>query len=572
MCVALNLPQCHPSQHHLSQSYLHQRYLSQQTHLHPIAQFVSYNHLSPSLRAFTTSVSSVFVPTTIQEALSVSEWRQAMEDEMSALHHNGTWELVPLPAGKTTVGCRWVFTVKYLPDGTVERYKARLVAKGYTQTYGVDYSETFSPVAKLGSVRILISLAANLGWPLFQLDVKNAFLHGDLQEEVYMEQPPGFVAQGERTQVCRLRKALYGLKQSPRAWFGKFSDAVLRFGMHRSQTDHSVFSLTSARGKVLLIVYVDDIIITGDDQQGIGELKTFLHQQFHTKDLGKLRYFLGIEVARSKEGISLSQRKYVLDILEDTGLLGAKPVETPMDPNVKLCVDQGELLHNPDQYRRLVGKLNYLTITRPDISFAVSLVSQFMSAPRHPHWEAVLRIVKYLKLHPGRGLLYRASGHLRVEAFTDSDWAGGPSDRRSTTGYCVFLGGNLVNWKSKKQTVVARSSAEAEYRAMAHTTCEVVWLRSFLEEIGFSVQLPMQLYCDNQAAIHIASNPVFHERTKHIEVDCHLVREKLTGGVIATPYVSTGAQLADMFTKSLFKPRLELLCNKLGLFDIYSPA
>jgi hypothetical protein len=243
-----------------------------------------------------------------------------------------------------------------------------------------------------------------------------------------------------------------------------------------------------------------------------------------------------------------------------------------MDPNVKLCVDQGELLHNPNQYCRLVGKLNYLTITRPDISFAVSLVSQFMSAPRYPHWEAVLRIVKYVKLHPGRGLLYRASGHLHVEAFTDSDRAGGPSDGRSTTGYCVFLGGNLVNWKSKKQTVVARSSAEAEYRAMAHTTCEVVWLQSFLEEIGFSVQLPMPLYCDNQAAIHIATNPVFHERTKHIEVDCHLVREKLTGGVISTPYVSTGAQLADMFTKSLFKPRLELLCNKLGLFDIYSPA
>ena len=169
-------------------------------------------------------------------------------------------------------------------------------------------------------------------------------------------------------------------------------------------------------------------------------------------------------------------------------------------------------------------------------------------------------------------MFYRASGHLRVEAFTDSDWAGGPSDRRSTTGYCIFLGGNLVNWKSKKQTVVARSSAEAEYRAMAHTTCEVVWVRSFLEEIGFPVQVPMNLYCDNQAAIHIASNPVFHERTKHIEVDCHLVREKLTGGVIATPFVSTSAQLADMFTKPLFKPRLELLCDKLGLIDIYYPA
>ena len=495
-----------------------------------------------------------------------------MEDEMSALHNNGTWELVSLPAGKTTVGCRWVYTIKYLPDGTIERHKARLVAKGYTQTYGVDYSETFSPVAKLGSVRIFLSLAANLGWPLFQLDVKNAFLHGDLQEEVYMEQPPGFVAQGEPHKVCRLRKALYGLKQSPRAWFGKFSDAIMRFGMRRSQSDHSVFSLMSARGKVLLIVHVDDIIITGDDQRGIDELKQFLHSQFHTKDLGKLRYFLGIEVARSKDGISLSQRKYVLDILEETGLLGAKPVETPMDPNVKLCIDQGEVFPHPDQYRRLVGKLIYLTNTRPDISFAVSMVSQFMSAPRLPHWEACIRIVKYLKAHPGRGLFYRSNGHLRVEAFTDADWAGSPSDRRSTTGYCTFIGGNLVTWKSKKQTVVARSSAEAEYRAMAHTTCEVVWLRSFLEELGFRVQLPIPMHCDNQAAIHIASNPVFHERTKHIEVDCHIVREKIDSGILATPFVPTGAQIADIFTKSLFKPRFEFLCNKLGFCDIYSPA
>ena len=200
-----------------------------------------------------------------------------------------------------------------------------------------------------------------------------------------MEQPLGFIAQGERFLVFCLRKALYGLKQSPRAWFGKFSDAVLLFGMRRCHSDHSVFSLTSDRGKVLLIVYVDDIIITGDDQKGIEELKNFLRLQFHTKDLGKLRYFLGIEVARSKDGISLSQRKYVLDILEETGLLGSKPVDTPIDPNVQLCVDQGEPLPSPDQYCRLVGKLNYLTITRPDISFAVSMVSQFMSALLLPH-------------------------------------------------------------------------------------------------------------------------------------------------------------------------------------------
>ena len=236
----------------------------------------------------------------------ISGWKSAMEAEMSALSQNATWSLVTRSQEKTIVGCRWVYTVKYLLDGSIERLKAHLVAKGYTQTYGVDYVETFSPVAKISSVWILISLAANLGWPLFQLDVKNAFLNSDLKEEVYMEQPPGFVAQGESGIVCRLHKAIYNLKQSPRAWFGKFSEVVLKFGLRRCHSDHSVFSYTFDRGKILLIVYVDDIIITGDDKQSIDDLKRYLQNSFRTKDLGKLRYFLGIEVARSKEGISLS--------------------------------------------------------------------------------------------------------------------------------------------------------------------------------------------------------------------------------------------------------------------------
>jgi hypothetical protein len=254
-----------------------------------------------------------------------------MELEMKALHQNGTWELVPLPPSKKTVGCKWVYTAKFNPDGSVERLKASLVAKGYTQTYGIDYDETFSPVAKISSVRILISLAANLNWPLFQLDVKNDFLHGDLHEEVYMEQPPGFVAQGEyRGCVCKLKKTLYGLKQSPRAWFGKFSKAVMEFGLQHCQTDHSVFHLHTSAGYILLVVYVDDIVITGDDSGGIARLKLLLQQKFHTKDLGKLKYFLGIEVARSQKGINLSQRKYVLDLLEETGFLGARPIDIPM--------------------------------------------------------------------------------------------------------------------------------------------------------------------------------------------------------------------------------------------------
>nr|CAN72663.1 hypothetical protein VITISV_031849 [Vitis vinifera] len=463
--------------------------------------------------------------------------------------------------------------LKVGPDGQVDRLKARLVAKGYTQVYGSDYGDTFSPVAKIASVRLLLSMAAMCSWPLYQLDIKNAFLHGDLAEEVYMEQPPGFVAQGESGLVCRLRRSLYGLKQSPRAWFSRFSSVVQEFGMLRSTADHSVFYHHNSLGQcIYLVVYVDDIVITGSDQDGIQKLKQHLFTHFQTKDLGKLKYFLGIEIAQSSSGVVLSQRKYALDILEETGMLDCKPVDTPMDPNVKLVPGQGEPLGDPGRYRRLVGKLNYLTITRPDISFPVSVVSQFLQSPCDSHWDAVIRILRYIKSTPGQGVLYQNRGHTQVVGYTDADWAGSPTDRRSTSGYCVFIGGNLISWKSKKQDVVARSSAEAEYRAMALATCELIWLRHLLQELRFGKDEQMKLICDNQAALHIASNPVFHERTKHIEVDCHFIREKIASGCIATSFVNSNDQLADIFTKSLRGPRIKYICNKLGAYDVYAPA
>ncbi|RVX06351.1 Retrovirus-related Pol polyprotein from transposon RE2 [Vitis vinifera] len=478
-----------------------------------------------------------------------------------------------LPIAIRKVGCRWVYAVKVGPDGQVDCLKARLVAKGYTQVYGSDYGDTFSPVAKIASVRLLLSMAAMCSWPLYQLDIKNAFLHGDLVEEVYMEQPPGFVAQGESGLVCRLRRSLYGLKQSPRAWFGRFSSVVQEFGMLRSTADHSVFYHHNSLGQcIYLVVYVDDIVITGSDQDGIQKLSNIFLPHFQTKDLGKLKYFLGIEIAQSSSGVVLSQRKYALDILEETGMLDCKPVDTPMDPNVKLVPGQGEPLGDPGRYRRLVGKLNYLTITRPDISFPVSVVSQFLQSPCDSHWDAVIRILRYIKSTPGQGVLYENRGHTQVVGYTDADWAGSPTDRRSTSGYCVFIGGNLISWKSKKQDVVAKSSAEAEYRAMALATCELMWLRHLLQELRFGKDEQMKLICDNQAALHIASNPVFHERTKHIEVDCHFIREKIASGCVATSFVNSNDQLADIFTKSLRGPRIKYICNKLGAYDIYAPA
>ncbi|XP_019192834.1 PREDICTED: uncharacterized protein LOC109187168 [Ipomoea nil] len=227
-----------------------------------------------------------------------------------------------------------------------------------------------------------------------------------------------------------------------------------------------------------------------------------------------------------------------------------------MDQGVKLLTGEGEPFEDPERYRRLVGKLNYLTITRPDIAFPVSVVSQFMSAPIQTHWEAAIRIVKYLKGVPGKWILYADHGYMRVEAFSDADWVGSPGDRKSMTGYCVFVGGNLVSWKSKKQNVVSRSSAESEYRAMAHVASEIVWVRNILKEVGVEVKLPIDLWCDNCAAIHIANNPVFHERTKHIEVDCHFIREKMEQGLISLTHVRSGDQLADIFTKGLCKNRV----------------
>ncbi|RVW96868.1 Retrovirus-related Pol polyprotein from transposon RE1 [Vitis vinifera] len=509
---------------------------------HLLTHFLSLRLHLPRLCLLLMTYPLLFGKST-HEALSHPGWRQAMVDEMAALHSNGTWDLVVLPSGKSTVGCRWVYAVKVGPDG------------------------------QIASVRLLLSMAAMCSWPLYQLDIKNAFLHGDLAEEVYMEQPPGFVAQGESGLVCRLRRSLYGLKQSPRAWFSRFSSVVQEFGMLRSTADHSVFYHHNSLGQcIYLVVYVDDIVITGSDQDGIQKLKQHLFTHFQTKDLGKLKYFLGIEIAQSSSGVVLSQRKYALDILEETGMLDCKPVDTPMDPNVKLVPGQGEPLGDPGRYRRLVGKLNYLTITRPDISFPVSVVSQFLQSPCDSHWDAVIRILRYIKSTPGQGVLYENRGHTQVVGYTDADWAGSPTDRRSTSGYCVFIGGNLISWKSKKQDVVARSSAEAEYRAMALATCELIWLRHLLQELRFGKDEQMKLICDNQAALHIASNPVFHERTKHIEVDCHFIREKIASGCVATSFVNSNDQLADIFTKSLRGPRIKYICNKLGAYDVYAPA
>ena len=523
------------------------------------------------MKNFISALSASSVPLHHSQALVDSNWMQAMRDEMDALWSRGTWDLVDPPTDADIVGCKWVYSIKYNSDGSIERYKARLVAKGYTQTYGVDFFETFSPVARLGTIRLVLSVAVHHGWPLFQLDVKNAFLYGDLHETVYMQQPPGFEVQGECQKVCKLKKAIYGLKQSPRAWFHKLFEVMSSFGFVRSASDHSLFIKKTSTGIVVMVVYVDDIILTGSSAQDISATKDHLQKHFVTKDLGHLRYFLGIEVARNKEGLVLSQRKYVLDLLKETGMLGAKPANIPMDPKTHMFDEKSEYVDSAS-FRSLVGKLLYVTVTRPDISLAVSKISQFMDKPTKVHWDAAMMVLRYLKSSPGKGLLFKRNPSLDVVAYTDADYAGSVEDRKSTSGFCVFVGGNLVTWRSKKQTVVARSSAESEYRAMAQTAAEIMWVKSVLTELQEKVSLPMLMMCDNRAATYIANNPVFHERTKHIEVDCHYVRDLVQAGYICTDHVSSEDQVADVFTKALARPNFSKCCDKLSMIDIYAPA
>ena len=484
-----------------------------------------------------------------------AEWEEAMAKEMHSLQDNDVWELVEPPKDRKIVGSKWVFKVKTNEDGKVERYKARLVAQGFTQVKGADYDETFCPVVRMESLRMLVAMGVQRGLQLYQVDVTTAFLNGVLEEEIFMRQPEGFVGEGQEHLVCRLKRSLYGLKQSPRCWNSTLDEYLKCLGLVQSTGDLCIY--VGSGGEMIIGVYVDDIVIAGKSEKQVKEFKRALGDRFDVKDLGKLHYFLGIRIVQDDNTgeVWIGQPAYTNKLLEKFGMEDAKSVATPCDANNKLVkVEDGEERIGQGIYQSAVGSLMYLaTGTRPDIIFAVCNVAKFCSDPTKRHWTAVKRILRYLKGTSDLGLLYvRGDGH-NCFGYSDSDWAGDVGDRRSTSGYIFMLSGAGISWQSRKQTSVALSSAEAEYVALSSAVQEAIWLKRLIVELDKETGQTEAtvIYEDNQAAISLAKNPQYHGRAKHIDIRRHFVRKRVAEGTIALKYCRTEDMVADILTKGL---------------------
>ena len=515
-------------------------------------------------------------PATFAEAVEGPEcdsWMCAMENEMSSLHKKSTWTLVPRHNATNILTPKWVYRKKKVNDDhghATLKFKARLCARGFQQVQGIDYSETFAPVVTFTSIRILLAMVAAHDLELSQMDVVTAFLNGDLDEEIYMEQPQGFQGVNFPNGVCKLQKALYGLKQGPRQWHAKMHTLLVgKLKFTSTTTDACFYIRHTANNIEAIALYVDDLLIAGSDPTSLATIKTQLCGAFEMKDLGEAKTYLGLEISRdrSRRQLFLGQQKYIGTVLQRFGMENCKPIVTPLE--VQFDVSDENEPAGGVPYREAVGSLMYLmTGTRPDLAFAIRRLSQYVSSPCKHHWIALKRVLRYVRGTSDYGILYHGNDidKLTLDGFYDADWGGSRNDRKSTAGYVFKMYGGAISWCSRKQSVVALSSTEAEYMSMCQATKEDISLAYILAHLPpVKHKLPVTVKVDNQGAICTANNNTSSRRTKHVDIQYHFIRDAVSEGKVKFEYCPTEHMAADVLTKALLRVQFGRFREMIGV-------
>jgi hypothetical protein len=527
---------------------------------HPVNSILGDIHKGVTTRSWVAhfcehySFVSSIKPYRVEDALRDLDWVLAMQEALNNFTRNEVWHLVPRP-NQNVVGTIWVFHKKQDEHGVVTRNKAWHVAKGYSQVESLDFGETYAPIARLESIRILLAYVTYHGFKLYQMDVKSAFLNGPIKEEVYVEQPSGFEDSEYPNHVYKLSKALYGLKQAPRAWYECLRDFLITNGFKAGKADPTLFTKTIAKDLFVCQIYVDDIKFGSTNKSTCEEFSRIMIQKFEMSMMGELKYFLGFQVKQLQDGTFISQTKYIQDILNKFGMKDTKAIKTPMGTNGHLDLDTRGKSVDQKLYQSMIGSLLYLCASRPDIMLSECMCARFQVDPKKVHLRVMKRIMRYLVYTSKFGLWYPKGSTFDLIGYFDADWAGCKIDRKSTSGTCQFLGRSLVSWSSKKQNSVALSTAEAEYIAAGHCYAQLLWMRQTLRDYGYKLS-KVPLLCDNESAIHMVDNPIEHSRTKHIDIRYHFLRDHQQRGDIEIAYISTKEQLVDIFTKPIDEKNL----------------
>ncbi|GJW76523.1 retrovirus-related pol polyprotein from transposon TNT 1-94 [Tanacetum coccineum] len=506
---------------------------------------------------------SIIKPKNIKEAMLDASWIESMQDELNQFKLLDVWELVECPIGRNIFAVKWIWKNKTDAENTVIRNKSRLVAKGYRQEEGINFKESFTPVARLEAVRIFVAYATHKNFPIYQMDVKTVFLNCPMKEEVFVRQPDGFVDPDFSNHVYRLKKALYGLKQAPRAWYDKLSSFLIKHHFTKGIVDPTLFTRRHGDDILLVQIYVDDIIFGSTKPVFAKRFEKLMKDNFEMSMIGEMKFFLGLQVHQSPRGIFICQSQYTMDLLKKHGMEKCDTICTPM-ATTKLDEDLQGTQVDQTKYRSMIGGLMYFTASRPDIAFATFVCARYQARPTETYLKEVKRIFRYLRQTINMGLWYSKDSRFELIAYSDADFAGCNDDCKSTSGGIQFLRDKLVSWSSEKQDCTSMSTAEDEYVSLSACCAQVIWMRTQLLDYGFRYN-KISMYYESQSAIVISCNPVQHSRTKHINISYHFIKEHVEKGTIDLYFVGTEYQLAGLFTKALPKERFKYLVHRIGM-------